>query len=54
MLGVSLGTIARRHSGKAAKRLKRQNITDDSVTISAVCLLFGLSNLSRCVTNVHL
>ena len=54
MLGVNEETIPRRHSGKAAKRLERQNITDDSVTISAVCLLLGLSHLSLGVTNVHL
>ena len=53
-LGVNQGTIPRRQSGKAAKRLERQNITDDSVTISTVCLLLGLSHLSLCVTNVHL
>ena len=54
MLGVNEETIPRRQSGKAARRLERQNITDDSVTISAVCLLLGLSHLSLCVTNVHL
>ena len=54
MLGGNEETIPRRHRGKAAKRLERQNITDDSVTISAVCLLLGLSHLSLCVTNVHL
>ena len=32
----------RRHSGKPAKRHERKNITDDSVTISAVCLLLEL------------
>ena len=54
MLAVNYGTIPRRQSGKGAKSLERQNITDDSVTISAVCLLLGLSHLSLRVTNVHL
>ena len=53
-VGSKLGTIPRRQSRKAAKRLELQNITDDSVTISAVCLLLGFSHLSLCVTNVHL
>ena len=54
-VGSRLGNDSASSERKSSEETRTsKNITDDSVTISAVCLLLGLSHLSLCVTNVHL